>query len=281
MRAWFARVLVTAVSLVAIPLGSARADEVAPSLEDADLRLKAAAELKRLVSGLAPNDQKRLVGVYPAFDPSSADAVAQVACDDDGDYVVVLSDAMLRLLTYVARADSYDEANGSRKVEEYAAFLVRSQTPGRRLLPPPPGFYIAERPSSAADERFAEALSFVLARELTHFRAGDLACPKPTATRESGDDVWTAAEQRKASEVAFRVYPGRQLERDNEATVRMLEAGHNERGALALLRFFTQFEGVNAVVAGRFLPSYAQQHPQASWRASAVQRAASAHRAQD
>jgi len=252
--------------------GVARADEVAPELEGADLRAKAQAELKKLVSGLPSNDQRRLVGIYVAFDPSVSDPVAQVACDDDGDYVVLLSDAMLRLVAHVARAESYDEANGSRKVEEYAGFLVRSQIPGRRLLPPPPGFYIAEKPAETYDERLSDALSFVIARELTHFRAGDLVCPKPTATKESGDDTWTSAEQRKASEVAQDVYPGRQMERDSEAIVRVLDAGRSARGALALLRFFTQFEAERLIAVGRFSPGYLAQHPSAAMRSASLQR---------
>jgi hypothetical protein len=252
---------------------TARADEVAPDLEGADLRTKARAELKRLVAAMPANDRKRLVGIYAAFDPSVSDPVAQVACDDDGDYVVLLSDAMLRLLTHVARADSYDEANGSRKVEDYAGFLVRSQTPGRRLLPPPPGFYIAERPAATYDDRLNEALSFVVARELSHLRAGDLVCPKPTATKESGDDEWTSVEQRKASETAGTVYPGRQMERDSEGLVRVLESGRTEKGSLALLRFFTQFEVENRVALGRFAPTYLAHHPAAAMRTANLKRA--------
>ncbi|MBN9168105.1 MAG: hypothetical protein J0I07_44665, partial [Myxococcales bacterium] len=207
--------LIALCGLVRTP--SARADEVAPDLEGSDLRVKAQAELKRLLSAMPSNDQRRLVGVYMAFDTSTSDPLAQVACDDDGDYVVLVSDAMLRLLGHIARAESYDEANASSKVEEYAAFLVRSQTPGRRLLPPSPGFYIATKPASTYEDRLADALSFVVAHELTRLRAGDLVCSKPTATKESGDDVWTSAEQRKAAESAEHVYPARQMGRDEEA----------------------------------------------------------------
>ncbi len=255
---------------------AARADEVAPELEGADLRLMAQHELKKLVAQLPANDQKRLTGIYVAFDPSPSDPIAQVACDDDGDYVVLLSDAMLRLVAHVARAESYDEANSSRKVEDYAAFLVRTQVPGRRLLPPPPGFYTAAKPAGSYDERLSDALSFVVARELTHFRAGDHVCPRPTPTKESGDDTWTTAEQRKANEIAQSVYPGRH-ERDGEATVRVLDAGRTERGALALLRFFTQFEAERVVAVGRFSPTYLAQHPGAVLRAATVKRTSDAH----
>ncbi|OJY26709.1 MAG: hypothetical protein BGO98_06765 [Myxococcales bacterium 68-20] len=270
--------LIALCGLVRTP--SARADEVAPDLEGSDLRVKAQAELKRLLSAMPSNDQRRLVGVYMAFDTSTSDPLAQVACDDDGDYVVLVSDAMLRLLGHIARAESYDEANASSKVEEYAAFLVRSQTPGRRLLPPSPGFYIATKPASTYEDRLADALSFVVAHELTRLRAGDLVCSKPTATKESGDDVWTSAEQRKAAESAEHVYPARQMGRDEEAIDRVLESGRSVRGALAVLRFFTQFEIESRIALGRFSPPYLVHHPSASLRLANLKRAIEARRSE-
>lgn len=265
--------------LVLTSTNVAHADEVAPDLEGADLRVKAQHELRRLVTSLPASDQKRLVGVYAAFDGSVSDPSAQVACDDDGDYVVLVSDAMLRLTAHIARAASYDEPNNTRKVEEYATFIARSQITGRRLLPPPPGFYIAEKPAATYDERLAEALSFLMARELTHLRAGDLICPKPTATKESGDDTWTSAEQRKAAETAHMTYPGRQLERDNEAITRVLDTGTSEKGAMALLRFFVQLDAEARIVAGRFVPTYQTLHPNALLRLGAVKQAVLAHQA--
>jgi hypothetical protein len=257
----------------------ARADEIAPELEGLELRQKAQAELRKLTAGLAPNDQKRLTGAYLAFDPSPSDPIAMAACDDDGDYVIVLSDAMLRLVSVVARAQSYDEANGSRSIEDYAGFLGRSQIPGRKLLPPPPGFYTAQKAGTTQDARLRESLAFVIARELTHLRAGDLVCPHPTATHESGDDEWTPSEQRKALEAAAKVYPGRQTERDSEGIVRVLEAGRDETGALGLMRFFGQLEIERTVHASRFQPTFATHHPSAATRASAIRAAASDHKA--
>ena len=276
-------VVVALVVFLASWVSPARADEVAPDLEGSDLRVKAQAALKKLVNALPTNDQRRLVGLYTAFDPNVADPIAQVACDDDGDYVVLLSDAMLRLAAHVARAATYDEttAPSTGKVEDYAAFVARSQVPGRRLLPPPPGFFVADRPADTYELRLAEVLSFVVARELTHLRAGDLVCPKPTATKESGDEVWTSSEQRKANEAARQVYPGRQLERDNESIVRVLEIGRSEQGGIALLRFFSRFELETSIANGRFAPTYAAHHPSAGIRLANVIRAAEAAKKHD
>jgi hypothetical protein len=267
-------VIVAAIALFARP---AAADEVAPELEPSDLRELARAELKKLVSGLPANDQKRLVGVYAAFHGDASDPFALAACDDDGDYVVVVSDAMLRLVANVARAQSYDDASSSRKIEDYAAYVARTQVTGRRLVPPPPGFYTAELAAKTYDDRLRESLSFVVARELTHLRAGQISCPKPTATKEAGDDEWTTAEHRRALENTGTLYPGRGAH-DGEAIVRVLDGGRSERGALGLLRFFDQYEAEQRVFVPRFTPTYRTYYPSSAMRASAIKVAAESHR---
>ena len=282
------RLVVSALAVVSLAAGTripaprvAAADEIAPELETLELRQKALAEAKHLVSDLAPNDRRRLVGVYVAFDPNAADPSAMVACDDDGDYVVVLTDAMLRLVSIVARAQSDDESTGAHATLDYASFLAQSQIGGRRLLPPPAGFYASQEPGVAQEIRLREALSFVLARELTHLRAGDLICPHPTATHEDGDDVWTAAEARRALETAPAIYgvtATRVRARDEEAITRVLDGGRSELGALALLRFFARLETDRPSAPGRFAPTYLVQHPGSSARAAVVGAAAQNHR---
>lgn len=269
-----ASAIALAIALFARP---AAADEVAPELEPSDLRELARGELKKLVAGLAPGDQKRLVGVYAAFHAEASDPFALAACDDDGDYVVVISDAMLRLVANVARAQSYEDASPGRKIEDYAAYVARTQLPGRRLVPPPPGFYTAELAAKTYDDRLKESVSFVVARELTHLRAGQLACPKPTATKEAGDDEWTTAEHRKALENVGTLYPGRGGH-DGEAIVRVLDAGRSERGALGLLRFFDQYEAEQRVFVPCFTPTYRTYYPSSAMRASAMKVAVESRR---
>lgn len=263
-----------ATLLLATRVARAEPAETAPELERLELRQKFQAEFRRLFQGLDAADQKRLVGAYVAFDDDPGDPSAMVACDDDGDFVVVVTDAMLLLASNVARAQSFDDANGSRRIEDYASFVARTQLPGKRLLPPPPGFFTAQKPATTFDTRLREAFAFVAARELVHLRAGDLVCRHPTATHESGDDVWTPDERRRANEGAANVYPGRQASRDAEATVRVLEAGKTERGALGLLRFFAQVELERLTYAGRFVTTYLALHPSATLRAASVTTAA-------
>lgn len=264
-----ARILAAVALVLLAAAGPARADEIAPALLTLELRHKAGAELEKVVRGLSEADRRRLVGVYLAFDPTASDAIAMAACDDDGDYAVVLSDGMLRLADDVASAASYDEANGACSVERYARFFARSQLPGRRLLPPPAGSYSAERPGTTRDERLREALAFLVAREIAHLRAGDLVCPRPTATREHGDDVWTEAEQRAALESARTLYPGRAAERDAEAVARLFDAGRTAAGAEALLRFYAEVEAAGPRVA----TTYAALHPRAAARLEGVKAA--------
>lgn len=266
------------LGLLAGPARSANADEIAPELGALELREKAQAEAKALLSGLAADDRRRLIGVYLAFDASASDPSAMVACDDDGDYVIVVSDALLRLVSLVAHA-SHDEASGAEAIESYAAFVARSQVPGRRLLPPPPGFFTTQGAGTTEETHLREALSFVVARELAHLRAGDLVCGHPTATREHGDDEWTAGEQRRALETAASVYPGRPVERDSEAAARAWGAGRSEEGAIALLRFFARIEVERAAHASRFAPTYLMQHPNAASRIRVITAVAKERRA--
>ena len=284
------RFVVSALAVVTVAAGAgipaprtAVADEIAPALEILELRQTALAEAKRLVDDLAPADRRRLAGIYVAFDANAADPSAMAACDDDGDYVVVLSDAMLRLVSIVARAQSDDESTGAHATVDYASFLAQSQLAGRRLLPPPPGFYASQMPGIAHEIRLREALSFVIARELTHLRAGDLACPHPTATHENGDDVWTAAEGRHALETAATIYGAgatRARARDEEAITRVLDVGRTELGGLGLLRFFAHFEQSRTSAPGAFAPTYLAQHPASSARVASVSAAATNHRSE-
>lgn len=239
----------------------ARADEVAPALEGADLRVRAEVVLRGLV---AAKPDPKLRGLYAAFDPNVSDPSVMAACDDDGDYVIVVSDAMLRLAAFLARL----EAN---QLEEYADFLVRNQVSGKRLLPPAAGTF-PNGVDAKNEERWTAIVAFLYARELGALRGGDLVCPNPTTTKERGDDTWTAAEQSVAAIGARALYPGKQLERDRDAIAELSSAGQDEAGALVLLQFFARFEGNRASASA--IPTYLTLHPRSAWRAGVVKAAA-------
>ena len=272
LRALAAVAFVTA--LVLTPRVSS-AEETAPELETHALRSEARAILAALVTTLTPAERARTIGIYLAVDADPADPTALAACDDDGDYVLVVSDAMLRLMDHAARAAAIDDPSiSARKVAEYGAFLARSQRPTERLLPPPPGFFGNDAQRDPAELR-RDALAFVLGRELEHVRAGDVTCPHPTATKERGDDVWTAAERRAAFALAARTYRADARPRDLAAAARLFAAGGSGKGALATLGVFAAIEqAAPARGAAAFSPSYLRHHPSSSERMSTVRRAA-------
>ncbi len=228
----------------------AGAEELAPTLETGELEERARDEGRRLFSMLEPATQRRLVGLYLAFDPDPTEAIALAACDDDGDYVIVLSEAMLRLTSYVATL------GGVFEVEEYARSSARARVVGRRLLPPPPGSF--DGAAGSVDELLAETLAFVIGRELAYLRAGDLVCPRPTSTREHGDASWSPSEKREAARVAAALYRGRATVHDVEALSSLRGAERGAKGAVLLLRFFAVLEERGA---RRPLPSYEAIHP--------------------
>lgn len=266
-----AAIVLSVLLAIAAPR-AARAGDVAPELEAHALRSEARSVLAAVLSTLAPEEQRRLVGAYLAVDTTPSDPLALAACDDDGDYVVVISDAMLRLVDHAARAAAIDDPDVSaRKVAEYGAFLATAQRPGERLLPPPPGFFGDAALRDVAALR-REALVFVLGREVEHLRAGDLRCPRPTATKEAGDDVWTPAEKAEALRSARTTYRADARARDLSAATRAFLAGASGRGMLATLGVLWAIER-GARPLG-FRPTYLTHHPGSEARVATVRDAA-------
>jgi hypothetical protein len=232
---------------------AAAADEVAPALEGADLRVRASLALGVLV---AAKPDAKLRGLYAAFDGDTSDASVMAACDDDGDYVIVMSDAMLRLASFVARLAVDDEAHGTHKLDDYAEHLAKNQVAGKRLLPPAAGAYAADVDLST-QTRWGEIVLFLYARELARLRAGDLVCPHPTTTKERGDDEWTAAEESAATAVARTLYPGKQAERDASAVAEIRALGQEVTGSRELVQFLARF----VAASPRVVPTYLALHP--------------------
>jgi hypothetical protein len=234
-----------------------------------------------LVDRLPTEARRRLTGIYVAFDPSLTDVGSMAACDDDGDYVVVISDALLGLADFVAQAEATDEVFWTHKRDEYATFLAESQRPGTRALPPPPGFFDAAQAQSArkvdvASTRFNEIVAGTVAHELAHLLQGDLVCPNPTATHERGDDEWTHEERDHAFTVAEKLYtPPRVLAADCAGIDRVLDAGMTEQGELAWLSTLDRIERTGRERADRPTPStYLRLHEACGVRADVVRAAA-------
>lgn len=244
----FALAVVTTFAALALAAPArASAQELTPELASAGRRREAELELADVVTALPDDKRHALRGVYAAFDATPTDAYALAACDDDGDYVVVLSDALLVALEHFARATAEDDTGALAR--RYASQLASQKMQNARISPPPPGFFAA-RPAKEARaiearqlQIFREALAFVVAREVVTMAAGDLTCASPTITREAGDAVWTPAERARSLSGAARVYGGRDHAlRARAATSLSGAAGRGSAGASAWLTFVAAIE---------------------------------------
>ena len=253
---------------------SAKADAaLTPTLTPRARHIEAELELRDLVSVLPSDVQSKITGIYVAFVPSPIDVSAQAACDDDGDDVIVLSDAMLVLLENVSHAQALDPGDSRPNVNALAIHYAKEQYPGERLLPPAPGAFLSS--DSRATEivhtaRFREALSGVLAHELSVFVRDELACPHPTVTRERGDDVWTKEEADLARDIANHLYtpPSRTKGRDRDAVQLTLASKGEAVGYVGWLGFLASID----LLGGHTGWSYSNQRSGARGRLSSVER---------
>ncbi len=274
-----------ALSIVGLASGEAaraQSTDSAPLLPLPAAHRQATEELRALVSRLSPEARQKLTGIYVAFDTSVTDVGSLAACDDDGDYVVVISDALFNLADFVAQAEATDEIFWTHKIDEYAAFLAESQRPGTRPLPPPPGFFDASqaratRKLEVEAARFREVVAGIIAQELARLLEGDLVCPNPTATHERGDDEWTREERDHALSVAEKLYTApRVLAADSAGVDRLLDSGVTEQGELAWLLTQDRIERAEKARPERpALSTYLRLHEGCSVRAEVVRAAAS------
>jgi hypothetical protein len=202
----------------------------------------------------------RVVGLYLASDDRALDPYTAAACDDDGDPVVVVSDAMLTLVDDATEAMANDALPGTQAgagTSAYAAFLAVHQRPRARLLPPPPGAFVAEGPErDRAREQglFTNVVRWLLAREFAHHALGHLCCPAPTATRERGDDVWTNEERVHAIRFALTAAaPEREREAERFADTHVI----TRAGAVEAVSAWKAF----VMRASRALPLETALHP--------------------
>ena len=243
----FPQALLALVVFLALTLTQARAfasDDVAPGLYDEALAAAASGQLDDVVRHLSVAERHALRGVYVALATSPDDVLAMPACDDDGDYVVVLGRGLFDFARYVAYADASDRLRGTHLLGAYGPLLVRAQESGRRPLPPP--LPASDTPSAPAREDamrwmvgafLDDALGFVVGDEVARMVAGEVVCPRPTVTHESGDDTWTPLEQTNALALApSRMSASTLSAADAWAMTRLVERGGSEVPAMELLR---------------------------------------------
>jgi hypothetical protein len=264
-------VVVLSISMGLTPV-LARADDplrIAPLLADETLRDDASSELGALVASLEEEHALALRGIYVAFELSRIDVAAFPACDDDGDYVVVVSQGLLELIAHVAFADASDRLRGTHLLPEYGLLLARSQRLDIPPLPPPvTDARVAVNTERVARAFVADALAWVVADEVAHASLGHFACPSPTATHEADDDVWTEREHLEGLTLA----PGRMTDleaADLWAARALRSSGRSLVPAIELFRAMAPLE--QARPAGR-ASNYLTLHPHAAERAALLER---------
>ena len=296
---WCAKVVTVAfATFLAAAEQVARADEITPMLLRESAHDDATGELLALLAALTAPEQRKIEGLYLAFDPSTTEVASLPACDDDGDYVVVMTEGLLRLAESVSFAKASDDVRGSHIIDDYGALLARPQSvTGASIsesrpvapLPPPPSSKAASvaalgrAPAGGAPpvvERahaiFQDLLLWLMAAEVAHVLAGDYSCPNPTAAHEHADEVWTPSEH-VAAIVSARSRMGHQARADAWATTSLLALGRPYAAALAWLDVLAPIERTRG---GGERVWYLAVHPNTPDRASTVRSAAEAWRLQ-
>lgn len=262
--------------LAILVLISARANAepprpLAPSLTPVLLHQRVQDELDRAMRELPAAVQQRLAGTYVAFDADQTNAFAMISCDDDGDHVVVMSDAMIEFAQRVAEASSDDATQGTQKLSAYASTIASQSNASARLLPPPPGFYEGTHDAAREGELFDQAMHGIVAHELARLARGHLVCPRPSSAHESGDDIWTTTERAYAFKLAEKLYDADHL-RDADA-ISLPSMKGKSTGFVALL------DALAIVEAGQGKNvAYVRLHPGSQARAQALRAAETAQK---
>lgn len=225
-------------------------------------RRKAARDALDELASSAPSIRR---SVYIAHVARATAPDAFVACDDDGDPVVGITDSLLAVADAVAWVAAHDD----EAIPAYARAFVASQRDLARVALPEFGsLRVRAVPDEGAaqndtvverhDAFFASIVRGIIARELIHLTEGDVRCANPTATREAGDQIWTVEEQATADRVATAVDPHRP-KRSKEVWTRFEQLHLDRRG-------FEHFATFAAAVRRTNPKSlvYLQHHPDAS-----------------
>jgi len=244
------------------------------------LRNQAQTTMAELVNALPALQQSRVRGIPLVVDDEVGEVNAFAACTQGGRSVMAVSDGLLDVAAHLAQARALDETFGSRKVDEYVAFVARNQRPKSPVVRPPPGFF---DPAQSMDGRkvqrqhqvLEEALAFILGHELAHHYLGHLPCTAGNVTAsEIGrvlTDVVPALNQQfeLAADMAGI---------NNVLTTGARRAGYHytEGGALLTMQFFGGMDQLSPV---DILFGFELTHPPAGIRIPVIQQTANAFRA--
>jgi hypothetical protein len=245
------------------------------------LRAEATAILAELVAALPPLQQSRVAAIPMVVDSTPGEVNAFATCSKSGRAAMAITDGLLEIQAFLARARAHDEMAGTRKVDEYIALIARNQRPKQPVVRPAAGFFdpaLDVNPQKLARQRqvLDEELAFVLGHELAHHYLGHLPC--------------TAAGALPVAEIArvlSDAVPGfnqpNELAADVAGLNDALTAGarrngyhFTETGALLTMQFFS---GLDQLTPTDILFSFERSHPAPALRVPIIQQTANAWRA--
>jgi hypothetical protein len=245
------------------------------------LRAEATGILAELVAALPPLQNSRVAAIPIVVDSTPGEVNAFATCSKSGRAAMAVTDGLLEIQAFLARARAHDEMAGTRKVDEYIGLIARNQRPKQPVVRPAAGFFDAAldvNPQKLARQRqvLDEELAFVLGHELAHHYLGHLPC--------------TAAGALPVAEIArvlSDAVPGfnqpNELAADISGLNDALTAGarrngyhFTETGALLTMQFFA---GLDQLTPADVIFAFERSHPVPALRVPIIQQTAAAWRA--
>ncbi len=247
------------------------------------LRQRAGAVLKELVAAL-PDAKRNKVASVPLFsDPSVGEVNAFAACDDQGQPLMAISDALLEVMAHSARFRAHDELFKTNKLDQYTTLVAQNYKPKKPLPRPAQGFV---DPAADADGRkvarqavlMDAQLAFVLGHELAHHYLDHTGCANGGGSR----GVSTGDFGRLLSRAAPLFNQPNEIGSDVAGTQNLLAAGARrqgakwtEEGALLSLNFFG---ALDRLTPEAILFAFESSHPHPSVRMPIVTQTANTWR---
>jgi hypothetical protein len=241
------------------------------------LRGRAQIVLRELVLALPGNSQSRVANIPLIIDDKVGEVNAFAACTETGKAVMAISDGLMEIQANLAQAQATDDIFGTRKVDEYIAFLAKNQKPGAPIVKPPPGFW---DPGQRSDSRkvkrqhevLDEQLGFVLGHELAHHYNGHLPCTAQGSV--------TPGDVTRVLSSALPLFnQPNEVQSDISGTNNVLDTGKKrapqyqltEGGAILTMRFFAGMDQMSPVDV---VFSFERSHPPPQLRIPIIQQTA-------
>ncbi len=260
------------------PVGPVANDPI-NNTDIAFLRQRAGAVLQELVAALADQRRAKVQGIPLFSDPTVGEVNAFAACDDQGQPLMAVSDALLEVMAHSARFRAYDELFKGNKLDAYTSLVAQNYRPKKPLPRPGPGFV---DPAQDMDGRkvarqavlMDAQLAFVLGHELAHHYLDHTGCANGGGSR----GVSPGDFGRLVSRAAPFLNQPNEVGSDVAGVQNLLAAGQrrqgakwNEEGALLSLNFFG---ALDRLTPESILFAFESSHPHPSIRIPIVQQTA-------